>query len=123
MINRKNNSLKDMSYTYFTVENINYNNIESEDLEKKQFLNDKINFEKNKFKEIEEILRDVFGEKNYKILYEQVNNSFFMKVIVKNINNSETFKLKVKISKEKFHIDFFKNEINTIIEIHRLNLF
>lgn len=124
MINRKNNNLKDMSYTYFTVEDINYNNnVEYEDLEKKQFLNDKINFEKNKFKEIEEILRDVFGEKNYKILYEQVNNSFFMKVIVKNINNSETFKLKVKISKEKFHIDFFKNEINTIIEIHRLNLF
>lgn len=124
-IERKVDSLKDLSYTYFTVENIKYeiknrrgkyrNNLNRET---QQMIDEKLENEKTLFKEIETIIKEILREKNYKVDYDECNNRVFMKILVENLDNGTLLKLKNKVDNSKYHIETKKEENNTTIEIH-----
>lgn len=125
MIERDVNSLKDLSNTYFTVENIKYevknkrgryrNNI---DKETQQMIDEKLDNEKSILKEVEDILKEVLSNKKYIVDYDECNNRTFMKIKVDNLDNGTLLKLKNKIDNSKYHIENKKQNTSTIIEVH-----
>ena len=125
MIERDVNSLKDLSNTYFTVENINYevknrrgryrNNV---DKETQQMIDEKLDNEKSILKEVEDILKEVLSNKKYIVDYDECNNRTFMKIKVDNLDNGTLLKLKNKIDNSKYHIENKKQNTSTIIEVH-----
>lgn len=125
MIDRTINSLKDLSYTYFTVENIKYE-IKNKrgrfrdrlTKENQQMIEEKLENERNLFKEVEEILKEVLINKEYKVDYDECNNRAFMKINVDNLDNGALIKVKNKIDNEKYHIENNKQDNTTIIEVH-----
>lgn len=125
MIDRTINSLKDLSYTYFTVENVKYEMKNKRGRfrdrltkENQQMIEEKLENEKNLFKEVEEILKEVLTNKEYKVDYDECNNRAFMRINVDDLDNGTLIKVKNKIDKEKYHIENNKKDNNTIIEIH-----
>lgn len=125
MIDRQVNSLKDLSYTYFTVENIKYE-IKNKrgrfrdrlTKENQQMIGEKLENERKIFKEVEEILKEVLTNKDYKVDYDECNNRAFMKINVDNLDNGTLIKVKNKIDNEKYHIENNKQDNVTIIEVH-----
>lgn len=125
MIERDVNSLKDLSNTYFTVENIKYevknrrgryrNNI---DKETQQMIDEKLDNEKSILKEVEDILKEVLSNKKYIVDYDECNNRTFMEIKVDNLDNGTLLKLKNKIDNSKYHIENKKQNTSTIIEVH-----
>src|SRR5574344_2981117 len=74
MIDRTINSLKDLSYTYFTVENIKYEMKNKRGRfrdrltkENQQMIEEKLENERNLFKDIEELLKEILTNKEYKV--------------------------------------------------------
>ena len=125
MIDRTINSLKDLSYTYFTVENIKYEMKNKRGRfrdrltkENQQMIEEKLENEKNLFKEVEEILKEVLTNKEYKVDYDECNNRAFMRINVDDLDNGTLIKVKNKIDKEKYHIENTKKDNTTIIEVH-----
>ena len=130
MIEREINSLKDLSNTYYTVENIKYemknrrdrfrNNI---DKETQQMIDEKMDSEKSILKEVEDILKEVLNNKKYIVDYDECNNRTFMKVKVDDLDNGTLLKLKNKIDNSKYHIENSKHNSSTIIEVHFKSVF
>ncbi|MCI6001892.1 MAG: type IV secretory system conjugative DNA transfer family protein [Tenericutes bacterium] len=125
MIDRTVNGLKDLSYTYFTVENIKYEMKTRRGRfrdrltkENQEMIEEKLENERNLFKEVEDILKEILINKQYKVDYDECNNRAFMKVNVDNLDNGTLLKVKNKIDNEKYHIENNKKDNNTIIEIH-----
>ena len=125
MIERTVNSLKDLSYTYFTVENIKYEMKNKRGRfrdrltkENQQMIEEKLENERNLFKEVEKIIKEVLTNKNYKVDYDECNNRAFMRINVDNLDNGTLIKVKNKIDNEKYHIENNKQDNVTIIEVH-----
>lgn len=81
-------------------------------------LQEKKELEINQFNEVELIVTEILKNKPYSIKYEECNNITFMKIIINNLENSEVFKLKNKISKELYHIEIYRKQGKALVEIH-----
>ena len=125
MIDRTVNSLKDLSNTYFTVENIKYE-IKNRrgrfrdrlSKENQELIDEKMNGEKQLFQEVETILKELLTNKKYKIDYDECNNRVFMKTEIEDLDNGTLLKLKNKIDSDRYHIINNKNDNTTLMEIH-----
>lgn len=126
-ISRNSKSLDDLSYTYFTVEDIKKrlavnNQTNTHNQEANMMLNDKIEFDKNILKQaisqIEEIMKNT---KQHTVNFHEVNNGVYAKIIFpfkicgmdknKIIKSIDTNLFVIKIS--------IKESNNTTIEIHK----
>ena len=117
-------SLKDLNETYFTVEDIKYNNRKKEiqksnsQLINKEFLKEKLDFERNQFKEVEDIIFEIFKNRSYQIDYDECNNCAYMTIIVNDLSNIEELKIRNQINKEKYYTEIEKKEKQIIILVH-----
>lgn len=124
MLNRNSYSLKDLKDTYFIVEDIKYNDRKKEiqksnsQLINKEFLKEKLDFERNQFKEVENVIFEILKNRSYQIDYDESNNCTYMKITTSNLSNIEELKIRNKINKEKYYIEIEKKEKQIIILVH-----
>lgn len=131
MIERTVNNLEDLSHTYFTIENINFNQKENIALLRKNKLtknSKEMLEEKNKkqielFKDIENILEEILTGKEYEINYKENNTLLYMEIKIDKNCNKELLKIKNKIDKDMFHINTKFNNGKIIIEVHFKSIF
>ena len=131
MIERDINNIIDLSHTYFTIENINYNQKENSVLlrknklskDSKEILEEKNNKEIELFKDIENILEEILTSIEYEINYKENNSLTYMEIKVDKNCNKELLKIKNKIDKDMFHINTEFNDEKVIIEIHFKSIF
>lgn len=118
--------LKDLSKTYFTVENIKYDNNSTNKSNPKEILEfyDSLeNSELEKLKLLEPIIKKLF-KKDYKIKYNKTDNGnrYVTIIMNKRINQIEKMLIYQKIKPEEYHIEIFENNEGTIINIYNENL-
>ena len=121
-IDRKVDSLKDLFYTYFTVEDLKSDKnkkVLCKDEEKEEMLEVKRMYEEGMFCEAKETLEKILYEKITSIEYNSINNRLFMKIITSGYDNNDLLKIRSKLDYNKYHII---NEQDGIIEIHLKNL-
>lgn len=126
MIERKIDSLKDLSYTYFTVENIDFDirkrrgRFRKEDIPKEtqKVLNEKIEIDKMLFEDISKIIAEIYNDVVYEENYEEINYQTVMKIISpKLLDTSDYIKIN-SFNPEKYYIEFENVENKQIINIH-----
>ena len=124
MVDRISNPLKDLSETYFTVEqiNCNVNNKVEKSKEVKELENDMEDLDRKKLYKIEKEIKKIF-KSGFKIDYVlNENHRTYMNVTLnKKIKQVEKALLKKKIKEELYHVIINDNENETIIEIHNNN--
>ena len=130
-LKRTINQLKDLSYTYFTVEDIktkydrllrNRNNKEFYKEELSAY--DKFKEEEiSKLNNIVEVIQDLLKDKITLFEYKQNNNRTFASFELKeNLNTKELTFIKGKVNKEIFHVEIDNgNNSKSTIEIHLKN--
>ena len=121
-IDRKIDSLKDLFYTYFTVEDLKSDKnkkVMCKDEEKEEMLEAKRMYEEGMFCEAKETLENILYEKITSIEYNSINNRLFMKIITSGYDNNDLLKIRSKLDYNKYHII---NEQDGIIEVHLKNL-
>lgn len=122
-IERKLNPLKDLSNTYFTVENIKHesknNIVETE----KELYEDMAKQDKERLKPIEKIIKKIFKQ-DIEIRYNQSDNyRIYMQVTLnRKLNMQEQTLLKYKIKNDTYKTEITENKEETIINIHNINL-
>ena len=117
------NSLRDLSDTYFTVEDIDYNVVNRPiPKEAQSMIDEKADMEKEKFEDVEKFLEEIYKDVVYDVTYPMVNFQSYMKVESdKLLNNEQILRISSTFS-EKYYLDF-KQEINKqIIEVHMKSL-
>ena len=123
-VDRISNPLKDLSETYFTVEQINYNvnNKIEKSKEVKELESDMEDLDRKKLYKIEKEIKKIF-KSGFKIDYIlNENHRTYMNVFLnKEIKQVEKALLKKKIKEELYHVIINENENETIIEIHNNN--
>ena len=129
-IHRSEQSLLDLSNTYFTVEQIKVSgNVErGKRPSKKEFDSNEIDeyeefikYEKKILQETEVIINNIFKEENVKIEYKKTDNKrIYSSIIInKDIIQTEKSKLLSSINDKQYHIEIQNSEDNkTIIEIY-----
>lgn len=126
MIERKIDSLKDLSYTYFTVENIDFDirkrrgRFRKEEIPKEtqKVLNEKIEIDKMLFEDISKIIAEIYNDVVYEENYEEINYQTVMKIISpKLLDTSDYIKIN-SFNPEKYYIEFENVENKQIINIH-----
>ena len=122
-IERTLNPLKDLSNTYFTVENIKFdskcNIVETErDLFEEMALQDK-----KILKPVEIIMKKIFKQ-DIDIRYNQsVNYRIYLQVTLnRKLNMQEQSLLKYKINAESYKTEINEEKGTTIINIHNVNI-
>ena len=116
---RETYNLKDLSDTYFTVEDIEFNVVNRPiPKEAQSMVDEKAEMDKGKFEDIEKYLEEIYKDVVYDVTYPMVNYQSYMKVESdKLLNNEQILQISSNFS-QKYYIDF-KQEINKqIIEIH-----
>jgi len=122
-IERKLNPLKDLSNTYFTVEDIKHesknNIVETE----KELYEDMAKQDKERLKPIEKIIKKIFKQ-DIEIRYNQSDNyRIYMQVTLnRKLNMQEQTLLKYKIKNDTYKTEITENKEETIINIHNINL-
>ena len=124
IINRVCSPLKDLSYTYFTVEQINYelqNNAISNGL--MEMSRDLEQADRDSLKLAETTIKKIFKE-GFQIKYfKGTNNRTYMKVILDHIlKQREKSLINTKIKGEYYHFQIIEDNDKTIIEIYNENL-
>lgn len=124
MIERIPKPLKDLSYTYFVVEDIKHKiktrkpiqNDEKEIYEQMELA------DKENLKPLEEVIEKIFKE-DFDIKYNRtLNNRCYLSVTVKgNINQRQKLLIKSKIREEQYHVEIIEKKDKTIINIHNEN--
>lgn len=126
MIERRVKPLKDLSNTYFVVEDIKYevkerkrNNMSPDsDIYETMELADK-----EKLKPLEEIIEKIFKE-DYDLKYNRTaNHRCYMSINIKGkLNPKDKVLLKAKIKEENYHVEIIEKKEKTIINIHNEGL-
>lgn len=122
MIERKLNPLKDLSNTYFTVEQIKYesksNTVETE----KEIFEDMALQDKKLLKPIEEIIKKIFKQ-DIELRYNQeINYRVYMQITLnRKLHMQEHTLLKYKIKNNEYKTEIIEEEDKTIINIHNIN--
>lgn len=127
-LRRESKKLEDLAYTYYTVEQIKFddneesNQLKEENLnqEAQEMLREKYEFNKLELQEALKCIKNVLNNQTYKIKYEKQNNSIFLVVVVScALNDYIIDQIKNSIDKEKYFIDVDSKESNqSKIEIH-----
>ncbi len=124
-IDREEKSLLDLSYNYFTVEDIDFTskntllNFNKNRLNRgqKDLIKQKQSQEQNIFNDIKRLIINKFDNNIEKVEYDECNNKTYMIIKFKTLlKNSDVFFLKKIISDNKFHLQI--NDDNKIVEIH-----
>lgn len=123
-INRKIDSLKDLSYTYFVVEDINHENkskdYKKENLSKEnqQFINEKLEQDKLLFEDIDNYIANIYTDVVYETNYKEVNFQTYLNIeSPKLLSNKNILDISSTFS-EKYYIEFDNSDSLQIINIH-----
>ena len=126
MIERKVNPLKDLSYTYYVVEDIKYEVKDkrrtptggANEIYEAMELADKENL-----KPLEEIIEKIFKE-DYDLKYNRTtNHRCYMSITIKSrINQVDKLLIKSKIKEDQYHVEIIEKKEKTIINIHNEGL-
>lgn len=123
-INRKIDSLKDLSYTYFVVEDINHEsknkdyNKEKLSKENQQFINEKLEQDKLLFEDIDNYVANIYTDVVYETNYKEVNFQTYLNIeSPKLLSNKDILNISSTFS-EKYYIEFDNNDGLQIINIH-----
>lgn len=97
MINRKVDSLKNLNYTYFTVEDIKYNKKKKSKMIDKvddSFMKDKIGQDKLLFEDIDKAIAEIYKDVIYEVNYKIINFNTVMNIVSpKLLSNEKILKL------------------------------
>ena len=124
-IDREEKSLLDLSYNYFTVEDIDFTqkntllNFNKNRLNRSQkdLIKQKQSQEQNIFNDIKRLIINKFDNSIENVEYDECNNKTYMIIKFKTLlKNSDVFFLKKIISDNKFHLQI--NDDNKTVEIH-----
>lgn len=125
MLERKSNPLKDLSYTYFTVENINHEIIKGKSKEEQQAkeyyealeLSDRENL-----KPLEIIIQKIFKQ-DYDIKYQvEANHRVHISIKVgRALTQIDRSLLLNRVEESKYHTEIIEKEEKTIINIYNEN--
>ena len=123
-VERKVKPLIDLSYTYYTVENIKINNEQNTNEAIKEFENEQIAQDKEQLNKAEIILSKIFKSK-YPINYLKTENGrMYINIkITSRLTPQERLHLNNKIKKELYHIEIIELETETIINVYNENKF
>ena len=126
MIERKVNPLKDLSYTYYVVEDIKYEVKDrrrnpvggANEIYEAMELADKENL-----KPLEEVIEKIFKE-DYDLKYNRTtNHRCYISITIKGrINQVDKLLIKSKIKEEQYHVEIIEKNEKTIINIHNEGL-
>lgn len=123
-INRKIDSLEDLSYTYFVVEDINHEsknkdyNKEKLSKENQQFINEKLEQDKLLFEDIDNYIANIYTDVVYETNYKEVNFQTYLNIeSPKLLSNKDILNISSTFS-EKYYIEFDNNDGLQIINIH-----
>ena len=124
-VERASNPLKDLSYTYFTVEQIKHEIKEKRkpNLREVKEMNQSLEqADKDNLKPVEEIIDKIF-KKGYRLKYlSSPNHRIYMKVTInKLLVQKEKSLLSKKIKEEYYHYQIMEQNNQTIIEVHNEN--
>ena len=125
VIERESKPLKDLSNTYFTVEDIKHeiskksNSLSSE---AKEFLQEQSENDKNNLYPLEEVMRKIF-KKDYNLKYKNTpHHRVFLQVIIKGrLMQSNKYHLSQKVKPEFYHMEINESDEKTIINIYNEN--
>ena len=126
MIEKKINPLKDLSYTYYVVEDIKY-----EVKDRKRIPTSGANeiyeamelADKENLKPLEEIIEKIFKE-DYDLKYNRtVNHRCYMSVTIKGqISQVNKVLIKSKIKEDNYHVEIIEKKEKTVINIYNEGL-
>lgn len=121
-IERKLNPLKDLSNTYFTVENIKHESKSNVVETEKELYEEMALQDKELLKPIEKILKKIFKQ-DIDIRYNQsANYRIYMQVTLnRKLNMQEQSLLKYKIKNDSYKKEIIEEKESTIINIHNIN--
>ena len=121
-IERKLNPLKDLSNTYFTVENIKHESKSNVVETEKELYEEMALQDKELLKPIEKILKKIFKE-DIDIRYNQsANYRIYMQVTLnRKLNMQEQSLLKYKIKNDYYKKEIIEETESTTINIHNIN--
>jgi len=118
--------LKDLSYTYFTVEKLN-SKIKKQKVKPDEASEESINnfFDEMKleFKDIAKEVTDILNEQKFDILYPSENSIIYCKIIVENILSGDDSDRISNLNSDKFYIEINVQEDKTDINIHKNSIF
>ena len=125
MVNRVSKPLKDLSYTYFTAEQIKHEIKEKRkpDLKAIAEMNQSLEeADRENLKPVEEIINKIF-KKGYQLKYlANPSHRIYMKVTLdRNLIQKEKSLLSKKIKEEYYHLQINESNNETIIEIYNEN--
>ena len=118
-IERKINPLKDLSYTYFTVEDIKHDNKTKEVQTEKDLYEDQAKQEKKELQKIEDKLKTIF-KNTVNVRYNQTENyNIYSQVkLDRKLHEYERKQLEVKIKANKYHTEIIEENNTTTINIY-----
>lgn len=123
---RESKLLKDLSYTYFTVEKLN-NKIKKQKVKpenaSEELIDDFYAEIKLEFIDIEKEITSILNEQKYEISYPIEDSLMYCNVIVDNIISGDDKDRIENLSSNKFHIEIYNEKDLTIINVHRKNNF
>ena len=124
-VERINKPLIDLSYTYYTVENIKINHEQREDKEAiKEFEKLQQEQDKTQLSKIEKTLNKIFKNKNeIKYLETDKKRIFICSIINSKLSPQERVYLNSKIKKELYHLEIKELDNKTIINVYNKNNF
>ena len=125
MVERNSIPLKDLSYTYFTVENINHEISKGrsrEDKEAKEYYEALELSDKENLKPLEFVIEKIFKQ-DYDIKYKiEANHRVHLSIkINRSLKQVEKSLLANKIKQELYHTEILEKEEKTIINIYNEN--
>lgn len=119
-INRKVDSLKDLSYTYYVVENINHKVDKKEELNSvsNDFMKEKLEQDKLLFEDIDNYIAEIYKDVVYETNYKEVNFKTYLNIeSPKILSNNDILNISSTFS-EKYYIEFENKNNLQIINIH-----
>lgn len=121
-VDRKINPLKDLSDTYFTVEQIKIK--QKNNNEETTLYNEMNDLDKNRLQPAINIINGILKSKIKTFEFKNENGRTYVSFIIDgNLNPKEIAMIKGKVNKEKFHLNINLQEMESIIELHLKGLF
>ena len=122
-LNRNINPLKDLSNTYFTVENINFNQKVNEVASEKELYEEQALQDKELLKPLEDTIKTLF-KNDVEIRYNQTDNyRIYLQIkLNRKLHNYEKTLIPVKINPKEYIKEIIEENDTVIINIHNINL-
>ena len=122
-IERESKPLIDLSYTYYTVENIKLSShLDANQEEINEFEKEQIEQDKKQLEQAEIILNKIFKNKNKNSYMENEHKRLYIKSTINSkINPQERLLLNNKIKKDIYHLEIEETENRTIVNVYNEN--